>query len=114
MGVASWADGSATASASLKLCTTTGTGTAAKTTKAVVKGKVSQVSGCNVIFALDTTSKKLAEGSSYEFVLSSVPTGWNGAQAAKMNLGSVVLSVGKTTHGGYGYSSAQLFSALKP
>lgn len=94
MGVGSWADGSATASASLKLVTTTGSGTAAKTTKAAVKGAVSQVSGCNVVFTLDTTAVKLAEGKSYEFVLSGVPTAWNGAQAAKMNLGSIVLSVG--------------------
>jgi hypothetical protein len=74
MGVAAWMDGTGTASASLKLVTTTGTGSAAKTTKTAVKGAVTQVSGCNVVFALDTAATKLAEGSSYEFVLSSVPT----------------------------------------
>lgn len=92
---------------------TTGTGTAAKTTKTTMKGTVSHVSGCDVVFSLDTTATKLAEGKAYEFVLSGVPTGWNGASAAKMNLGSVVLSVGKTDKGGYGYSSAQLFNPLK-
>jgi len=113
MGVAGWADGTAQASAALKLVTTTGTGTAAKTTKTAVKGKVSQLSGCTVVFALDTTATKLAEGSSYEFTLSSVPTAESATGAAAMNLGSVVLSVGKVATGGFGYSSAQLFNSLK-
>jgi len=114
MGVASWMDGTAAPSASLKLVTTTGTGTAAKTTKTAMKGKVSQVSGCHVVFALDTTvtTNKLAEGKAYEFVLSSVPTAWNGAYGARMNLGSLVVSVGKVLTGGFGYSSAQLFNKL--
>jgi hypothetical protein len=113
MGVASWMDGTAAPSASLKLVTTTGTGTAAKTTKSAVKGAVSQSAGCYVVFALVTTATKLAESKSYEFVLSGVPTAWNAALGAQMNLGSVVLSVGKSATGGFGYSSAQLFPALK-
>jgi len=112
MGVSGWMDGSATATASLKLVTTTGTGAAAKTTKTAVKGAVSQISGCNVVFALDTTATKLAEGSSYEFTLSSVPTAENAVFGAQMNLGSLVISVGKVATGGFGYSSAQLFNAL--
>jgi hypothetical protein len=112
MGVAAWMDGTGTASASLKLVTTTGTGTAAKTTKTAVKGAVSQVSGCNVVFALDTTATKLAEGSSYEFTLSGVPTAESAVGGAAMALGSVVLSVGKVATGGFGYSSAQMFNAL--
>jgi len=112
MGVSGWMDGTSTATASLKLVTTTGTGTAAKTTKTAVKGAVSQVSGCNVVFALDTTATKLAEGSSYEFTLSGVPTTESAAGGAAMALGSAVLSVGKVATGGFGYSSAQLFNAL--
>jgi hypothetical protein len=74
-GVHAWADGTATATASLKLVTTTGTGTAAKTTKTTVKGAVVQVSGCTVVFEIDSTvTTKLAELGSYEFVLSGVPT----------------------------------------
>jgi hypothetical protein len=111
-GVSGWMDGTATASASLKLVTTTGTGTAAKTTKSAVKGKIVQLSGCTVVFQLDTTATKLAETKSYEFVLSSVPTAEGAAGAAAMNLGSIVLSVGKMATGGFGYSSAQLFNAL--
>jgi hypothetical protein len=114
MGVSGWADGSATAGASLKLVTTTGTGSAAKTTKTAVKGAVVQVSGCTVVFQLDAaaTTTKLAETGSYEFVLSSVPTAESAVGAAAMNLGSVVLSVGKVADGGRGFSSAQLFNAL--
>jgi hypothetical protein len=114
MGVATWMDGSATPTASLKLVTTTGTGTAAKTTKTAMKGAVSQVSGCHMVFALDTTvaTNKLAEGKAYEFVLSSVPTAESGTMGPRMNLGSLVLSVGKVASGGTGYSSAQLFNAL--
>jgi len=112
MHVASWMDGTATASAGLKLVTTTGTGAAAKVTKTAVKGAVVQVSGSNVVFQLDTTATKLAEGASYEFTLSSVPTTDSAAGAASMMLGSVVLSVGKVATGGFGYSSAQLFNAL--
>jgi len=112
MGVAGWMDGTSTATAALKLVTTTGTGTAAKTTKTAVKGAVSQVSGCNVVFALDTTATKLAEGSSYEFTLSGVPTSESATGGASMMLGSAVLSVGKVATGGFGYSSAQLFNAL--
>lgn len=78
-------------------------------------GKVSQVSGCNVVFELDTTvaTNKMAEGKSYEFVLSGVPTAESGVMGPRMNLGSLVLSVGKVASGGTGYSSAQLFPALK-
>jgi hypothetical protein len=112
MGVSSWMDGTGSASASLKLVTTTGTGTAAKTTKTAVKGSVVQLSGCTVVFELDTTATKLDETKSYEFVLSSVPTAEGAAGAAAMNLGSVVLSVGKMATGGFGYSSAQLMAAL--
>jgi len=112
MGVAGWMDGTQTASASLKLVTTTGTGATAKTTTTDVKGAVVQVSGSNVVFQLDTTATKLAEGSSYQFALSGVPTTDSAAGAASMNLGSVVLSVGKVATGGFGYSSAQLFNAL--
>jgi len=112
MGVAGWMGGTATASASLKLVATTGSDATAKTTKTAVKGAVTQVSGCTVVFALDTTATKLAEGSSYEFVLSSVPTAEAATGAAAMNLGSMSLSVGKVATGGFGYSSAQLFNAL--
>lgn len=113
MGVHAWADGTGTATASLKLLTTTGTGTAAKTTKSAIKGAVVQVSGCTVVFEIDSTvTTKLAETGSYEFVLSGVPTAENAAGAAAMNLGSVVLSVGKMADGGRGFSSAQLFPAL--
>lgn len=114
MGVCSWADATATPSASLKLVTTTGTGAAAKTTKSAMKGSVSQFSGSHVVFALDTTvaTNKLAEGKAYEMVLSGVPTAWNGQYGPRMNLGSLVLSVGKVATGGFGYSSAQLFNAL--
>lgn len=112
MGVAGWMDGTSTASAALKIVVTTGTGTAAKTTKTAVKGAVTQVSGCNVVFALDTTATKLAEAASYEFTLSGVPTAESAVGGAAMMLGSVVLSVGKVATGGFGYSSAQLFNAL--
>lgn len=92
MGVSTWMDGTAVPGASLKLVTTTGT----KVTKTAMAGAVSQVSGCHVVFALDTTTatNKMAEGKSYEFVLSGVPTAWNGALAARMALGSLVMSVG--------------------
>jgi len=68
MGVASWMDGSATASASMKKMVTTGTGTAAKTTPTAMAGNVVQVSGCNVVFQLDTTkdaTNVMAEKGSY-------------------------------------------------
>jgi len=66
------------------------------------------------VFQLDAaaTTTKLAETGSYEFVLSGVPTAESAAGAAAMNLGSVVLSVGKVADGGRGWSSAQLFPAL--
>ena len=112
MGVSSWEDGTVTPSASLKLVVTTGTGSTATTKKTAVKGAVSQVSGCHVVFALDTTATKMAEGSSYEFTVSSVPTAENAALGAQMNLGSMSLSVGKVATGGFGYSSAQLFNAM--
>lgn len=111
MGVASWQDGTAAPSGALKLVTVA----AGKTTKTAMAGKVSQVSGCNVVFELDTTvaTNKLAEGKSYEFVLSGVPTAESGVFGPKMAMGSLVLSVGKVATGGTGYSSAQLFPALK-
>jgi len=112
MGVAGWMDGTATASASLKLVKTTGSGATAKTTKTAVKGAVVQLSGCTVVFQLDATATKLAEAASYEFVLSGVPTTDSAAGAAAMMLGSMVLSVGKVATGGFGYSSAPLFNAL--
>jgi hypothetical protein len=106
MGVATWMDGSAVPSASLKIVTVTGTGTTAKLTKTAVKGAVQMVSGCSLVFALDSTATKLAEAASYEFVVSSVPTAENAVLGAQMNLGSMVLSVGKMATGGFGYSSA--------
>jgi len=112
MGVSSWEDGTLVPTASLKLVVTTGTGSTATTKKTAVKGAVSQVSGCHVVFALDTTATKMAEGSSYEFTVSSVPTAENAALGAQMNLGSMSLSVGKVATGGFGYSSAQLFNAM--
>jgi hypothetical protein len=54
----------------------------------------------------------LAEGKKYKLVVSGVPTAWHGASGKAMNLGSMVLSVGKTATGGTGHSSAQLFSKL--
>lgn len=94
--------------------TTTGTGAAAKTTKTPMAGAISQVSGCHVVFALDTTTatNKMAEGKAYEFVLSAVPTAWHGTMAGRMSLGSLVMSVGKVASGGTGFSSAQLFNRL--
>jgi hypothetical protein len=111
MGVPAWEDGTAVPTATLKLVTVA----SGKTTKTAMKGAVSQVSGCNVVFELDTTvtTNKMAEGKSYEFVLSGVPTAESGALGARMHLGSMVLSVGKVASGGTGYSSAQLFPALK-
>lgn len=111
-GVHAWADGTGTASASLKLVTTTGTGTAATTSTTKVAGAIVQVSGCTVVFELDTAATKLAETGSYEFVLSSVPTTEKASGGAAMNLGSIILSVGKVADGGRGWSSAQLFPAL--
>jgi hypothetical protein len=88
MGVAGWMDGSVTPSASLKSVVVTGTGTTAKTTKTTVKGAVTMVSGCNLVFQLDATATKLAEQkaddttvNSYEFVVSGVPTAENAALA---------------------------------
>jgi hypothetical protein len=48
----------------------------------------------------------MAEGKSYEFVLSGVPTSESGVFGPRMALGSLVLSVGKVATGGTGYSSA--------
>jgi len=64
------------------------------------------------VFQLDTTATKLVETGSYEFVLSGVPTTESASGAANMNLGSVVISVGKVADGGRGWSSAALFPAL--
>jgi hypothetical protein len=116
MGVSSWMDGSATATASMKKVTTTTTGTTTSTSKKEMKGSVVQVSGCNVVFQLDTTTDAtnvLAEAGSYEFVLSGVPTVESKAGADSMMLGSVVLSVGIYSKGSYGWSSAPMFNALK-
>jgi hypothetical protein len=106
MGVPAWMDGTATPSASLKLVTAASGTTAAS--KTAMKGSVTQVSGCNVVFELDTTvaTNKMAEGKSYEFVLSGVPTSESGVFGPRMALGSLVLSVGKVATGGTGYSSA--------
>lgn len=49
-GVWAWTDGTGSATAGLKLVTTTGTGTATKVTKTAVKGAVVQLSGCTVVF----------------------------------------------------------------
>lgn len=97
-------DGTAVPTATLKSVTVAN----GVTTKTAMAGKVSQVSGSNVVFDLDTTvaTNKMAEGSSYEFVLSGVPTCESGAMGARMALGSLVLSVGKVASGGTGYSSA--------
>lgn len=111
-GVHAWADGTATASASLKLKVTTGTGTAATTTTTKVAGSVVQVSGCTVVFQLAATATALAESGVYEFTLSAVPTAEKAAGGASMNLGSIILSVGKVADGGRAWSSAQLFPAL--
>lgn len=64
-GVSAWADGTAVPSASLKLVTTTGTGSAKTTKSTTVAGKVVQSSGCTVVFQLDTAATKLAEAGSY-------------------------------------------------
>jgi hypothetical protein len=64
------------------------------------------VSGCSLVFALASDATKLAEAASYEFTVSNVPTAENAALGAQMNLGSMVLSVGKMATGGFGYSSA--------
>lgn len=105
-------DGSKTASASMKSVTVSGT----TTTKKEMPGNVVQVSGCNVVFQLDTTkdaTNVMAEKGSYEFVLSGVPTTESKAGADAMALGSMVLSVGLYSKGSYGWSSAPLFNALK-
>jgi hypothetical protein len=112
-GVIAWADGTGTATVALNLVTTTVTGTVSSTKKTAVAGKVTQLSGCTVVFALDAKATKLAEGSSYELVLSGVPTTESKAGADAMMLGSVVLSVGKVASGGAGYSSAMMMPALK-
>jgi hypothetical protein len=111
-GVHAWADGTATATAKLNLVVTTVTGTTSKVTKTAIAGSVTQLSGCTVVFELATAATKLAEAASYEFVLSGVPTAEKAAGAAAMNLGSMVLSVGKVATGGQGWSSAMLFPAL--
>jgi len=108
-GVHGWADGTVQASASLKLLTTKGT----TTTSTAVKGKVVQLSGCTVVFQIDTDQTKLAEKSSYQFTVSGVPGPENAAEAKAMNLGSLVLSVGKVATGGFGYTQAAMFPALK-
>lgn len=113
MSVSQWADGTGAPSATLSLGTTTGTGTAAKTTYAAVKGKVSHVSGCNFVFELDTTATKLKEGSKYRLVVSGVPSAWHATWGPMMNLGSLSISVGKVASGGTGWSSAQFFNPLK-
>lgn len=112
-GVHAWADGTAVPSASLKLVTTEGTGAAAQIKKTAVKGAVTQYSGTTVVFELASDATKLAMTSSYEFVLAGCPTAetYNG-MGKYMNLGSVVLSVGKVAAGGLGYSAAPLFPAL--
>lgn len=112
MGVHGWMDGSVTPSASMKSVTTKGT----TVTKKAMAGAVSQVSGCNMVFALDLTkdaTNHMAEEGSYEFVISGMPTTESKAGADAMMLGSMVLSVGLTTKGGFGWSSAPLFNALK-
>jgi len=92
---------------------TAGTGTKANTyTYASVKGSVSHVSGANAVFLLDATATKMVEGGVYKLVVSGVPNAENGVHGGNMNLGSLVISVGKTTAGGLGYSAAQLFNAL--
>lgn len=111
MTVPGWVDGSVAAAAALSLGTTAGT--PAKTTYAAVKGAVSMVSGCNLVFELDTAATKLKEGSKYRFVVSGVPTAWHATWGPMMNLGSLSVSVGKVASGGSGWSSAQFFNPLK-
>lgn len=116
MGVAKWADGSLAPSMSLSVAAVSGTGATAKTTYSTVKCAVGMVSGCHATCTLDakaTTNKVFKERSAdgttpgmYRLVVGGVPGPENGAAAATMNLGSLVLSVGKTTTGGLGYSSA--------
>lgn len=115
MGVAGWMDGSVTAAATMSSVVTTGSGDTASTSKKAMAGKVVQVSGCSVVFQLDTTkdaTNVMKEEGSYEIVLSGVPTTESKAGADSMALGSVVLSVGLYTKGSYGWSSAPLFNAL--
>lgn len=112
MGVAKWMDGSAAPTMTLSKGTVSGTGTAKKTTYATVKGTVGMVSGCHAVFTLDTAATKLAEEGIYRLVVGGVATAENGAMAANMAMGSLVLSVGKSDKGGLGYSSAQLFNSL--
>jgi len=112
MGVCSWADQTATPSMTFSLGTE-GTGTKAGTyTYKAVKGAVSHVSGSHAAFVLDTTATKMAEKGVYKLSVSGVPTAQNGVSGGNMNLGSLVISVGKTTAGGLGWSSAQLFNKL--
>jgi len=91
---------------SVSLLTTTGTGTAKKTTKTAVSGALSWVSGCTAVWAMKTGGVALTEGKAYELVVSGVPTSESSTNGANMAMGSLVLSVGKVATGGFGYSSA--------
>jgi len=110
-GVAKWMDGTAAPAMSLQLGTKSTT-TPVKTTYKTVKGTTGMVSGCHAVFTLDAAATKMAEEGIYRLTIGGVATAENGASAAQMNLGSLVISVGKTTAGGLGYSSAQLFNSL--
>jgi len=90
----------------VSLVTTTGTGTAKKTTKTKVDGALSWVSGCTAVWAMKTGGVKLTEGKAYQLVVAGVPTAENAASGANMAMGSLVVSVGKVATGGFGYSSA--------
>jgi len=106
MGVAKWADGTSAPTMSLSKITTTTTGGKTTSTSAKVACAVSHVSGCHAVCELDAKATKFAEKGVYKLVVGGVPTAENSAFGATMNLGSVVLSVGKKATGGFGYSSA--------
>lgn len=112
MGVDSWADGSATPSATLSLGTATTTGTKTTVAYAAVAGTVSHVSGCNMVFTLATAATKVAKNGLYRLTVSSVPTAWHATWGPMMNMGSLSVGLGKAATGGVAWSSAQFFNPL--
>lgn len=64
------------------------------------------VTGSNMVFELDTTATKLAEEATYKLTVSGVPTAWHATWGPMMNLGSLIVSVGKVASGSTGFSSA--------
>jgi hypothetical protein len=87
-------------------------GTTTTVTYAAVKGTVSHVSGCNLVFLLDTSATKVVENGLYRLVVSSVPTAQSAVWGPMMNMGSLSVGLGKVATGGTAWSSAQFFKPL--